>query len=56
MIMRRIICTVFKTLATLFLLLVSLVVALGCTVYEVCEDFVYDVKNLWSESANEEEQ
>lgn len=55
MLVRRVICTIFKTLAALFLLLVSLAVALGCTVYEVCEDFVCDVKNLWSESTNEEE-
>lgn len=38
---------VLKTLATLLLIPVSLVVALGCVVYEICEEFVYDMKNIW---------
>lgn len=47
--------TILKTLATLLLLPVNLAVALIRAIYEVCEDFVHDVKSFWSESTNEKE-
>lgn len=38
---------VLKTLATLLLIPGNLVIASGCVIYEICEEFVYDMKNIW---------